>query len=355
MSTLSPSFSCGAKYGSYIYASASKFNALVKIDIKSGRTEYLLTFPDEEKMIKNQHCKAYVYGEELFYFPAFGKCIHIYNHVTGVVMSIELDRSSYKNEYYSILCDKSAVLIPKKPDGDILKFDFSSRLISTLINWAQLKKYISEDCFHTFLRMVGVANTIYLPIYDSNKILVIDLNTLTIEERKVKVDKLLGVFGGENELFLLSNNCSDIYKWNPSDNEIYKCKMAGGLKQNMFTFASQLGRKTIFFPSFSAPYIGCVEDCEVQVLKKLTDTTYKLMFMEPFKTEDTIWGLPYESGYLLQITEQDIILKKLRKIEMSSYEKKQILESKLKLENAVQEDEDIQLINFISLITEKNT
>lgn len=67
MSLFSPSFSCGAKIDEYIYASAYKYNALIKVKIEDGKTEYVREFPNSDIVIENQHSRAFVHSNKVFF------------------------------------------------------------------------------------------------------------------------------------------------------------------------------------------------------------------------------------------------------------------------------------------------
>lgn len=351
MDMFSPFFSCGAKYGDVIYASARKFNGLVKVQVNNGETEYVSKFPSEEEIIENQHSRAYAYRNEIFFFPAFGKYIHIYNLDTGNMTKYMLDRQLYKGEYYALLSDEIVVMIPKKIGGNILKFDLNKRESSVLLSWETLSNYFPKNAKYTFLRSVILENKIYLPIYDSSSIICLDLNFLNIEVKKVNVDRLLGAFGGNEDVFLLTNDSSAVFKWNPEDNSVIQYNVAAALGQNnCFTFGVQMNRRMYFFPSYSSALLGIELNNKIDILLELEDANRKLMFLEPFYEENEIWALPYECDYMLCISEDNVKIKKISKIEVASLSKEQFVESKVKTEGILFEDGDIQLVDYIGWV-----
>lgn len=348
MTMFCPLFSCGAKYGDVIYASARKFNGLVKVQINNGKTEYVSKFPSEEEIIENQHSRAYAYRNEIFFFPAFGKYIHIYNLDTGNMTKYVLDRQLYKGEYCALLSDEIVVMVPKKTGGNILKFDLNKKETSVLLAWEILGNYFPQTAIYTSLRMVILDNKVYLPIYDSSSIICLDLNSLDIKVKKVNVDRLLGAFGGTEDVFLLTNDSSAVYKWNPKDNSVVQYNVAAAFGQNnCFTFGVQVNSKIFLFPSYSSALLGIGLNNKVDVLFELEGANRKLMFLEPFYEENEIWALPYECDYMLCISEDNVKMKKISKIEVASLSKEQFVESKIKTEGILSEDDDIQLVDYI--------
>ena len=88
MSLFSPSFSCGAKIDEYIYASAYKYNALIKVKVEDGKTEYVREFPNSDIVIENQHSRAFVHSNKVFFCPAMGNYIHIFDPSTNMKREI---------------------------------------------------------------------------------------------------------------------------------------------------------------------------------------------------------------------------------------------------------------------------
>lgn len=351
MGWLNPCFSCGAQYDNFIFASACKFNGLVKVDIKSGDTKYIMPFPGENEVIKNQHSKAVVFNGEIYFFPATGKFIHVFNVKENNIRNIDLDKNEHRGEYYTTIYEDGVIIIPKKAGEDILKYSFGNTEVSVLISWTDLSKYIPVNSSYLFLRTVAYEKKLYLPVLETCHMLSVDLDTLVIETIEVQVDKLLGAFGGDGEVLLLSNDSPALYKWNPVENKIISCELDSKINHNSrFTFAIQLNKKHYLFPAYSSPFIGIEENGKVKVFMEMQKSSNKLMFMEPFVNENVIWALPYDSGLLLQISEDGVFEKVLGNIEMDDSIKEKIFESRIKAEELLIEDDDTCLTDLMNWI-----
>lgn len=348
MSLFSPCFSCGAKVDDYIYASSFKFNALIKIGIDDAKTEYMVKFPKADSLINNQHSRAYEYNNKIFFCPAFGEYIHIVDMISSNIKAIAIDRVHYKGEYYGLLYEEKIILIPKNIGGDILCFNINSLEISILLKWEIIRNYILENVKYTFLRVTQLDGILYLPIYGTSRILLLDLNSSKFEIKNVYVDNLLGAIGGKNAVFLLSNSNSSVYKWSPVSNEMERCSVDKAFKKdNCYTFAINLNEKTILFPSYSFSYIGYEQGGEIKPLLKLESSDGMLLFLEPFYCDNRVWALPFQGEDILCISDNEIVKKKLSGIEINQQVKIELIRQNLNSGRVLCEGTDFTLDEYI--------
>lgn len=351
MSLFSPSFSCGAKIDKYIYASAYKYNALIKVDMHDGKTEYMLSFPNSDLVMENQHSRAYVYNNKVFFSPAMGDYIHIFSPELNDIKSIAIERKNYRGEYYGLMYKKSIILCPKMVGGDILCFNMDTMEILTLVKWKKIKHYICENSQYVFLRVTQVDDLLYLPIYNTSSMLILNLNSLVIQKIEVGIDKMLGAYGGKNGIYLSEIYSSSVYKWNQTSNIIEKCVISKEFeKDNFYTFAIELYEKTYLFPSCSFPYIGSVQDGRIEPVLKMDDVEGKLIFLEPFYSDNKIWALPFQGDSMLCISKEEVILKKLKSIKIDNITKKLIVKNKASSKKIFYEGDELTIYEFIESI-----
>lgn len=330
MSLFNPSFSCGAKLGDVIYASSYLINALVKIQIDSGRTVFISQFPESEAIIENQHSRAYTYNGKVFFCPAFGNYIHIFDSTTNEIRALVIDRQKYNGEFYGLMNKEKLILYPKNSGGDFLSIDMNSMEISVLLRWKQIEKYIPDTQKNVFLRIILINDKMYLPVYNSSTILTLDLNTLAVEKKDVEVEHLLGAFGGEDEIVLLSNNNSFVYKWCPPNNKVEQYTKNEALDEEIsFTFVIELKERKYFFPGYSSAYIGNDQDNKINLILHLECMEGKLLFLEPFCCENKIWALPFQGDELICISDNSIEKIKLFEIEMNMSDRNIFIQRKL--------------------------
>ena len=352
MSLFSPSFICGVKIDEYIYASAFKFNGLIKIGINEGETECILRFPKSDLLIQNQHSRAYKYNGKIYFCQALGNYIHIYDYKLNNIEYCEINRQNYKGEYYGLLYKDNIILSPKMVGGDLLCFNIKNRKISILLKWDDIKNYIDRNSTCLFLRVTIANNKLYLPVYNTSYIFVLNLNTLGFEKLDIQLNNLLGVFGGKDNLFFLVNDKSLVYKWNLLTNNIKECKSEETLeKENLYTFAINLDDKQYFFPSYSKAIISVEQADNIRCLLRLDNTDEKLLYSEPFYDENKIWALPFEGCNMLCISENKINKIKLSDIKINYIYKNILLKNKVSLKEMLYEGENLSFNEFVKGIS----
>lgn len=351
MSIFSPSFSCGAKYGDYIYASLSKFNGLVRVDINSGSVEWLMKFSETEDVIGIQHSRAYVYEKKIYFFPAFGTYIHIYDPQTNVVKGVGIKRRRSKSEYMSILHDGNVLIVPKNIEENILLFRFYDNSITIAVEWERLRNFV-VDTSYMFMRLTKIEDRIVMPIYGSSLVLLFNMDKLTCEKINVPVGNLFGAFDGDNGIILLSKENKKIYKWNYKDNTVRDCDLSySGEEIINFTFATKLNGRSYLFPAYSSKYIYIEENDMIEVFLELEEATSKTLFLEPFVFEDSIWAIPYECDYLLCLREDEIKKIRLKDVEMDDSSKRNLLKVFLSSGKVFMEGKDLTIDEFMSGLT----
>lgn len=348
MSLFSPCFSCGALINNYIYASAYKYNAIVKVKIDDGKAEYMFKFPQSDLIIKNQHSRAYVYNNKIFFCPAMGDYIHVFDPFTYDIVTIGIDRENYKGEYYGLLYRDAIILIPKTVGGDVLSFNMDSMETVVLLKWVEVGSYFAENAQYAFLRIVQLNDAIYLPIYNTSIILVLNMDSLTIEKKEVDVDELLGAVGGGNGIYLLSNSNSSVYKWDPVDNKVKKYLVDEVYeKSNVYTFAIEQQGNTYFFPGYSYPYIGNMQSDRIASLLKLDVARGKLLFLEPIYGVGKVWALPFQGNEMICISENAIVKKKITPIKIDNISKEKIIKNEILSGRLFLEGEDFTMDEYI--------
>ncbi len=351
MSLFSPSFTCGAKIDKCIYASAYKYNALIKVDIHDGRTEYMSSFPNSDLVMENQHSRAYVYNNKVFFSPAMGDYIHIFNPELNDIKSVIVDRNNYRGEYYGLMYKKSIILCPKMVGGDILCFNMDTMEFQTMVKWEKIKHYICGNPKYVFLRVTQVDDSLYLPIYNTSIMLILDIDSLVIQKTEIRIDKMLGAYGGKNGIYFFENDSPSVYKWNQISNVIEKCVISKEFeKDNFYTFAIELYEKTYLFPSCSFPYIGSVQDGRIEPVLKMDDVKGKMFFLEPFYSDNKIWALPFQGESMLCISKEEVALKKLKSIKIDNIAKKLIEKNKASSKKMFYEGDDLSIYEFIESI-----
>lgn len=160
------------------YASDFEKNGLFEVDIKSGECRFIMTFPNEEVMVTRLHEHAVWIGNKVYFIPAAGKHISVFDTETKEVVTIEIPQFTKKqnNNYNSKLKFAKAIeynkhlwLIPATYPG-IIRLDMNTNEIKLLSNWVSGNGYM-------FRRGVCVRNNkIFAASGNNNNVLVFDMD-----------------------------------------------------------------------------------------------------------------------------------------------------------------------------------
>lgn len=180
-----------------------EFNALIHLDLKTGRTEYITSVPDLISMKEFLYIRILKYKQKLVLVPYYANYLAVYDLKSQKFVYMQDIKKIYKKAIaFSDACIKNNILycIPYMIGEPILKLDLDSlssfEVVST--ESEKLKGYIINHC-----ALCG--NYIYGAIPKSPYIIEYD-----IENNKVsffKIDQVTGISGitTDNEKLYLQN------------------------------------------------------------------------------------------------------------------------------------------------------
>lgn len=160
--------SCAVIMGHDVFFSALDFNALLKMNLLSGKTEYICKF-EKEKGSQRLHVKAFGYQNRIWFIPLFGKLLACFN----------VDRNEM--EYFEI---------PKRVEGRLGKDEF----------WL----HTSEGSLRPQFFDAGKINEkkIYLIPATSDTVVILNMETNSIQS-------FFGVVDVDKELIGCGTVCGD--------------------------------------------------------------------------------------------------------------------------------------------------
>ncbi len=124
-----------------IYFSAGWFNGLIKADIKTGDSEIISVFPDEQEMAALQHGQILRIDNRLYFCPRNISSLHIYDMESGEIKKIDLPpNEGYWREreikFLPFAHEKKIYFIPHNYN-QILLFDTESETFTAEEGWFQ--------------------------------------------------------------------------------------------------------------------------------------------------------------------------------------------------------------------------
>lgn len=206
------------------YASCSEFNALFKVDLKTGDCTYVALFPDEKLNAKRLFIKAVFVNGKIYFIPASASAISVYDVETGTFESIII-RDDFVNEKYSrkykfadafIYRDTICILPATYPT--VVKLNYKENTL----------EYFSKNMPETeYLFRPGTAqigNKLYVPNTKDNLVLEFDMETNDIRKHYVGKNNhgSWSMVADGDYLWLIPQRHGAIVKWNYKNGDVFE-------------------------------------------------------------------------------------------------------------------------------------
>ena len=308
------------------------YNALMKMNLFSGKVEMVDKFPEVADHKAEIHRKTFLSDTKLIFIPYKCECIHIYDLISKSFDVINLPIEKYVVAT-AFLIDDRIWLFPMEKNIDILVYDLSN---SVFIKMSKLTKFINKvstsDVIFLEKSVVYYNGCFWIASLGQNYIYRVNLeNSNQIE--KFSLSKEFHIYGldlfDEDDFYILSMDTSEILRWSPKNgiqNSWVVDLEDGDFDIIPFSNAIKANEKNIFVLPSKAN--------NVFVLKKGKDTFEKLSYPDGVKRV-----LPYAMFVGYEIGNNELILfprgvNALLKVSLKTFEVKKVdfvLEKSLEL------------------------
>lgn len=206
--------STGQKYGDFLYCSASKYNALFKIDIKETKAEYIGSFPNEkdDELLHRDSC---IFQNIICFVPQNGKGVSFFDVLKNEFYYISLEEyGKYISCIYQY--ENNIYLFPALGNNSIIVIDILTKE-KTLYSGYSFLENIQIN------HVIGDKDILWLPIKGSNCIIELNINNMQWKKHEIsKVDYIETISKGNDRIWIISNREDLVYSWNYKDNKINK-------------------------------------------------------------------------------------------------------------------------------------
>lgn len=210
-----------------VYGASYDFNALFKLDIKTGSCKYMAMFPYERIESRRLYVSAIVVEENIYFIPTAADNIDVYNTVTGeftIIPIRSVDKTKYSGysraqKFFAATQYKKYIYMLPATYPGIVRIDTTDNTLECFDSWVGENRY-------SFRKSVAVDNNyLYIPSAINNIVLKFDMDNCSGQILHVGT-KNKGCWGicKVGECFWMSPSGSGvILKWNPTtgDTEEY--------------------------------------------------------------------------------------------------------------------------------------
>lgn len=260
------------------YASCIDFNGLFKVNLKTDELEFVDIFPDEELNKTTIHCSAIYHKGSVYFVPAYGNSLHIYNIEKNEIISIKLPAIEQKNVLYKArykfidgrIIDNIFWLIPSTYSG-ILKINISEYSVMVIDDW------IPGEGF--FFRKTNIfkENELYIACRDNGFILKFNFQSEKGEIFRVKnACGFISAIEVDDKIVFAPTKDEDIVIWNTTNNVI---KEIGGFSEKFvqgeiaFSKIIKKDNHLIFLPNMANMPV----ELDIETEKIICDTSERVI------------------------------------------------------------------------------
>lgn len=190
----------------------SDYNALFSKKIGSDYTEFKGSVPWEKQNGVRLYASIKLYDNKLFLIPCSAQNIAIYDIHKNVFSKIEIkrDRIKQNTSYMASVIYKHYLFLFGFKSACIIRVDLRSYDVVYVDEWyTEISKDILDSSAPFFRKQLAIINDMaYIPFWNANYILQINLDTLRCNTYKLGLEKngYAGICYFENKLFCIPNS-----------------------------------------------------------------------------------------------------------------------------------------------------
>ena len=242
--------------GNELWFVAGNYNGLYKMDISSGKVEYIGRVPDEDVISNSLYANIFKIRDDIWMIPSRAKEIARYNLKENKFHKIKLSNFKisktakfnsahvYKNKIYMIPWNFEGIVCLDLDNESVTVDSRFIKLLEEKYGYKEKMSYVHKSCL--------VDKYIYMPIYNTNIIIEYNLMTKKIKDYQIGDESLkFGsiVYDGNN-FWLIPRTNGPIVSWDKKNNKfsVYNKYPKGFSCTNLFRFAHYTDGNVWLFP-----------------------------------------------------------------------------------------------------------
>lgn len=222
------------------YGASRKFNGLFKVDLRTGKCEFLMLFPGERIDGERLYVRTITMGTKIYFIPCSAKEIAIYDVESNQIEKIKIpDVETEKYYWYKtknkfnacVLYNKYIYMIGSTYPG-ILRIDSRDNTVKCYNEWIE-----GEVIFRKSVVVIG--DVFFIPSSVNNAVLCFDMKLCSGKVCNVGENNngCWGICQVGDALWMSPKNPGPIIKWKYLENEVEEfSNYPNGFKYNNFLF-----------------------------------------------------------------------------------------------------------------------
>lgn len=230
------------------WVSNLRHNGLYTIDKETKEVEYIGEFKGNEANKMGLHSIGDKVGTKLFFFPQRSGTIDIYDAEKKIFESIIMEpwkKLTIKGCAGVVRNGEKFWMIPRHVGGDVLVFDINLLKFVDAFSLEETNKLVKQDELLT-MQFATIEEKLWIPIYDTNKVVVVDLAKKS--EKVFEIDNAILHGGIGDERFLWLSAKGEIIKYDTYKKIVCERYKLTNMNENEIKEVSYMvkGNETIF-------------------------------------------------------------------------------------------------------------
>lgn len=205
-------FCDGCIHNGYMYFSAKNFNALFKMELKSGKVYHISSFSDEKLWKEYLHHFLIYTDKKIFFIPYMGEVISGYEFDSNRINSFKIYEDSEINSIsHVLLYGDRYILVPRDLINPIAIFSPNDETFHYIKIEIMLDK--ERACLCDIYCADVVGTNLFIPIYNQNYLIKVDLKTEKYEYIVLDNTNNSALTFYNDEFWIVSKNGKDIQRY----------------------------------------------------------------------------------------------------------------------------------------------
>lgn len=268
----------GCLVGDELWFSNLNFNALMKMNIKTGKTEFVDTFPYLADTQEFAHIRTIRYDDCLYFISYRNRVIHIWNLMElKWEKTVHINCSEIENAF---LYNNEIWLFPASLKNPIVKFNLKDRKEIVLNELTEQINAINSKCISILSETVSLCiDKLIIASYEGNTVITIDCKTEQITNKYSFDDiSISGIKVKDKKHFWVwFTNSADIYLVSETEGNIDRINTEINFQRNRTPFSNMINideHRALVLPRHTE---------EILLIDTLINETNKLKIPNEFK------------------------------------------------------------------------
>lgn len=198
----------------YLWFSNNTFNGLFRMNNADGKIDFVASFPDEDMNQTAMHKKCIAVNNRIYFFPALGKHIHIYDLSSRKISSMEFSGGEIDACSDAVLVQDKIYIFPADSQSDLHCLDTKTNTLFVIPSFRkQYEKLKNIHKTYLLCRVSYFEKKFVFAFFDTDIVATFDPDTDALMTFHTGIPHLFAAYENFGKLYLTTNNTAEIFEY----------------------------------------------------------------------------------------------------------------------------------------------